>query len=148
MGTLDSTECPRCGVSADRHGTFCEREDLFNKMFKGNDAVDLTQTAKEPVVEASREDPVAKELFVHPYPVAWAREPDQFRSSEWSVGYKRFGGRRWRYRIFQREFYALRFFRRLMRNPRGMGLARIEDLCLQEREVSEWITTKDLPWRR
>jgi hypothetical protein len=143
-------ECHRCGIDSEHHGEFCDPADIVKVLSLDSRAgvADQRATNEENVTKAPPEDPVEKAIIVHPYPSAWDREPDQFVGAEWRVAWKRRGGRRSRSKVFQREFFAIRLYWRLLRQPTRMGPAPVDSLMLQEREVGEWITRKDLPWAR
>jgi hypothetical protein len=140
-------ECHRCGIDSEHHGEFCDPADIVNVMSLDSRAGVHRTTEEEVAPKASREDPVARAIYRDAYPVSWD-EPDAPDQHKWAVRHRRVGWTRSHTKYFQRHFFAVRRFRRLLRSSGCAGLSAIEDVVLLRRTVSAWIIEKDLPWRR
>ncbi len=143
-----NNRCARCGVDSEKHATYCDPADIFRKMSVDNVPGVHRTTDKETATKASREDPVARAIYRDPYPPEWDIEDPNPTREELRVTHSRDGWTRRHSKIYQMRYYAERRFRRLARSSKRAGLARINYLTLEVREVGEWTIERDLPWLR
>jgi hypothetical protein len=132
------TRCPSCPGFLEQHDPECEH--FVPPLDEPPDA-DRT-TRLESAMEILRDDPVERAIYRYPYPPEWDIEDDKPPKYEYRVTHRRAGGERNRWKLYQRPFFALRRFRRLMRSSGRAGLAPIEYLVLERREVGEWETLR------
>ena len=145
---MSTARCAFCKEDVKRHADDCLWSAVTHPESLDNSAGADRTTDQPSAAEVSREDP-ERTVYLDPYPPAWDDEPpEKLPKFEHRVTHRREGGNRNRSKIYQRRHYALRRFRRLMRSSGRGGLAPIEYLVLERRQVGEWETVRDLPWNR
>ncbi len=139
-----TTECPRCGVPADKHGATCIPGRVLMKSLQDKAAAVHRSEPVEIPLAASRKKPVYKD----PAMDFWDLDEEPPELKEYAVRHRRKGWQRSHTKYFQRVHYAKRRFQRLLKSSGRAGLAPVVELVLLSRDVGPWELERDVPWMR